>query len=90
MNYLNLRIREIKKSKHEIIQLPIVLDILGQVIRKMENELNKHSATDCSRLAWLYLNIGNSERALDIVKRGLERESTNEYCLRLISKLESR
>ena len=58
-------------------------------IESLEKQIKGLSATDCSRLAWLLLNIGNSERALDVAKTGIQRESSNEYCQSLILNLES-
>ena len=55
----------------------------------MELCLRKLTATDCSRLAWLYLNVGNDDRARDIARLGLERESDNYYCLKLVERLDS-
>jgi len=44
-------------------------------------------ATDCSRLAWLYLNIRNRERALDIAEKELSRDWDNPYCQNLVERL---
>ena len=55
----------------------------------MENRLKNLSATNCSRLAWLYLNVGNPQRALDVAKVGVEREPDNEHCQKLIRKLDA-
>lgn len=40
-------------------------------------------ATDCSRLAWLYLRLGAEDEAGRLVELGLRREPNNEYCLKL-------
>ena len=53
----------------------------------MEQRLGELTATDYSRLSWLYLNVGNDERALDIARLGVEREPDNYFCLRLVQKL---
>ena len=66
-----------------------VRELIGQVIQEMEKHLSMLSATDCSRLAWLYLNIGNSERARDAAKKGLQKQPENEYCQKLIQRLDS-
>ena len=55
----------------------------------METRLGDLSATNCSRLAWLYLNVGNPTRALDVAKLGVEQEPENEHCQNLILKLDS-
>jgi tetratricopeptide (TPR) repeat protein len=41
------------------------------------------TATDYSRLAWLYLYRGEKEKARAHVESGLELEPDNEYCLNL-------
>ena len=87
-NKINICIFELKTR--EITGVPIgeVHEFLWRVIKVMEKHLNEFSATDCSRLAWLYLHIGSSDRSLDIAKIGIEREPDNEYCLKLITRLE--
>ncbi|MGH2517457.1 MAG: hypothetical protein ACRDHP_17545, partial [Ktedonobacterales bacterium] len=44
---------------------------------------DKGSATDCSRIAWLYLHLNDEIRARDLTELGLARDSENEYCFRL-------
>ena len=87
-NKLNSRIRELKDQRIEEAWSFEVKELLQEVIRVLENKLGKLSATDCSRLAWLHLNVGNRERARDIANIGLERQPKNEYCLSLLEKLE--
>ena len=55
--------------------------------RLMEVQIADASATDLSRLAWLYLHSGDDERALEIAELGLKREPGNFYCRRLVAKL---
>ena len=64
-------------------------ELISQVIRAMERHMSKLDATDCSRLAWLLLNVGNVERARDIANRGLQQERDNEHCQKLIQRLDS-
>ena len=51
-----------------------------KVIKEMERKLDRLSATDCSRLAWLHLNVGNSDRAMDVARVGITKDPTNDYC----------
>ena len=53
----------------------------------MERHLADASATDLSRLAWLYLRMGDIRRARDLAKHGLETEPDNLYCQRLVARL---
>ena len=88
VNSLNSRIRDLKSYSTENDWFGRVRGLLEQVIQKMERHLGELSPTNCSRLAWLYLNVGNFERALDVAKLGVEREPTNEHCKNLILKLD--
>ena len=45
------------------------------------------SATDCSRVAWLYLHSGRSEEARHWTEEGLDRDPDHPHCVRLRSKL---
>lgn len=62
---------------------------IEKVVRRMRDDFHLLSATDLSRLAWLYLNIGNSGQARAIAEEGRARQTDNEYCLRLIERLDS-
>ena len=53
----------------------------------MEPHLVEASATDLSRLAWLYLHSGRSDRAIELADLGLKREPDNIHCQRLATKL---
>ena len=55
--------------------------------RLMEACLPEASATDLSRLAWLHLHSGDTLRALEVAEIGLQRESDNIHCRRLVAKL---
>ena len=57
--------------------------------RLMEQKIGECSATDLSRLAWLYLHSGETARARDLADLGLRREPSNIYCGRLVTRLEN-
>jgi len=61
--------------------------LIARLARVMEAHMDDANATDCSRLAWLYLRLHEEEKARYLVDRGLALESSNEYCLRLKEKL---
>lgn len=44
-------------------------------------------ATDCSRLAWLYVQVGDAAQAAAYVRQGLDLEPDNAYCLGLAERL---
>lgn len=61
--------------------------IVNTLIEQMESRITEADATDCSRLAWLYLQRGQTDKAIEYACRGLEMETDNEYCQNLYQKL---
>lgn len=88
-NRINNRIRELKGRLVEDAWSPEVRLLIERVANVMERHMAELSATDFSRLAWLYLNIGREDRARDIARKGLERDLSNEHCMNLVRKLDS-
>ena len=43
-----------------------------RLAKVMEARIGSGNATDCSRLAWVLKQIGETERAIHIVERGLQ------------------
>ena len=83
-NYVNSN-REII-SKMDADQRSALLKPLADL---MESHRESVSATDLSRLAWLYLHSGEEEAALNLAKEGLQADPNNMYCWRLVNKLRS-
>ena len=54
----------------------------------MERHLANASATDLSRLAWLYLRMGDDRRARELANQGLQMEPDNRHCRGLVERLE--
>ena len=88
-NHLNNRIRDLKTQGVDDAWSPEVRELLARVAGVMERRLRELSGSECSRLAWLYLNVGNSQRALDIARIGIKTEPDNVHCQRLVERLES-
>jgi hypothetical protein len=61
--------------------------LTARLARVMESHMDEADATDCSRLAWLYLRLHEEAKGRTLVDRGLKLEPSNEYCLRLTEKL---
>ena len=62
--------------------------LVYRLARLMEDAVEERgNATDCSRLAWLHLNMQDAKRAEDYTRLGLELDPDNMYCLRLADKL---
>ncbi|MBV6425991.1 MAG: hypothetical protein KIPDCIKN_00482 [Haliscomenobacter sp.] len=45
------------------------------------------TSTDYSRLAWLYLRLNNTKKAIEITNKGLAIDQTNDYCQKLAIRL---
>ena len=63
--------------------------LIRRVASRMEAVSDELDATDCSRLAWLYVQLGDLDGALNVAKKGLRVESHNQHCLGLVDRLES-
>lgn len=77
-------------SERDIIdKMPVVErgDLFKPIARLLEGHLPVASATDLSRLAWLYLHAGDNERALEVAQIGLKREPDNRFCQSLFDRL---
>lgn len=55
--------------------------------RLMESRIAEATATDLSRLAWLYLHAGDEKRSEQLAEKGLAMEPDNEHCKKLIERL---
>lgn len=59
------------------------------LVRRMVNVMRSFSddfdATDCSRLAWLHLQLGDEKSALQVARHGLEMDPFNEHCRNIVS-----
>ncbi|WP_143592226.1 NB-ARC domain-containing protein [Thioalkalivibrio halophilus] len=88
-NRINNRLRELKTRGVEESWSDEVRQLIERVAEEMAKNLNHLDATDCSRLAWLYLNIGNEDRARDIAHTGIKNEPYNEHCQKLVERLDA-
>ncbi len=61
--------------------------LLKPLAKLFEQYLPVASATDLSRLAWLYLHSGDGDRAGQIAEEGLIRDPFNPFCQRLADRL---
>ena len=86
-NRINTLIRDLKGRRVEDAWSQEVQLLIERVAAVMEKHVTKLSANECSRLAWLYMNMGNTVRAGDIVEIGIQRDPRNEHCQNLKQKL---
>lgn len=61
--------------------------LVARLVKVMELHIKEFNATDCSRLAWLYLKLHMEDHARTLVDKGLALEPFNEYCLKLKEKI---
>lgn len=62
-------------------------ETIQRVASRLRVDLDSLGATDLSRLAWLYLNLGDESEALRIAEEGAKRDPENDYCARLLDRL---
>jgi hypothetical protein len=62
----------------------IISQRLAQV---MESRIDEGDATDCSRLAWLFLRLGNDEKARELCKLGLSKDDSNSHCINILARI---
>jgi len=61
--------------------------LVSRLSVEMERRLSSASATDCSRLAWLYLHMGQDHEARRVTSVGLDLDGNNRYCRALATRL---
>jgi hypothetical protein len=61
--------------------------LIASLATAMEGRMVGASATDCSRLAWLYIRLHQLEKARSLVDRGLQLDPLHEYCQKLKDRL---
>ena len=71
-NRLNNRIRDLKGRSIADAWSGEIRELLERVIREMEKHLQNLSATNCSRLAWLYLNRACRQHIDPRFRRGVK------------------
>ena len=85
---INARIFELNNIGAEDMSSEMVRQNLRNLAQYMERYLDKMSATDCSALAWLLINSGNSTRAHDIAQLGLTKDPQNHQCKSIMEELD--
>ena len=87
-NRINNLYRELKEREPERTQdSDAKMIALQKVADAMAIRTAELDATDCSRLAWLYLHIRNEALAHELANLGCQKDPANEHCLRLLERL---
>ena len=71
--------RDINKEEKE--------QLVGRLIVLMQERIDEATSVDHSRIAWLMLNINDSEGAKHVVKSGLHKDPSDFHCNRLANRL---
>lgn len=82
------RVNEILDGHRDIMDKEEKEQLVGRLVTLMEGRMDEATATDHSRVAWLMLNVNNSENAKDVVKSGLRKDPDDFHCNRLAKRLE--
>lgn len=61
--------------------------LLEKIIDVMISRIGEGTPTDYSRLAWLFLNNNNIEKAKEYVEKGLEIDNNNTHCIKLNNRI---
>jgi hypothetical protein len=89
--YPDLKFAEISDAANSINRndehLPSQRVLASRLAKVMQFRIAEGNATDCSRLAWLYLIASETGKAVEVVEMGLALDPTNEYCLKLKTRL---
>ncbi|MBW5447631.1 hypothetical protein GE107_16355 [Cohnella sp. CFH 77786] len=81
------RFNELLRTKSLVIDYDERRFLALRLLNLIDTRIGEASAIDCSRIAWLSLNIQDESRAWTYTQIGLEKDSTDEYCISLKEKL---
>jgi hypothetical protein len=82
------RINALLKHNHLALDTEEKEIVVRNLVRIMVSRIEEADATDCSRLAWLFIRLGGRDGARKYAELGLERDPYNEYCSNLLLKLD--
>ena len=85
ISYVAYRINKFYSETSDMDKLKTYM--IEKVINSMEKRIDEANSIDCSRLAWLCLNMQDETRALKYAKYGLELDDKNQHCQNLVNKL---
>jgi hypothetical protein len=77
------RVNNLFSTKNFILDSDEKQIIAQRLAQVMENRVSEGDATDCSRLAWLFLRLHEENKTNTIVQKGLSIDPDNIYCKKL-------
>lgn len=83
------RANSIISRNKELIERADRRQILKEMAESIERHIKECSANDLSRLAWLYLNIGDSKKARETAELGIKKDAFNYHCANILEKMGS-
>jgi len=81
------RVNFILAEKELVLDADQKRNAVSRLANAMSSRITNADATDLSRLAWLYLHLGDTARAERVAAKGLAMDPENEHCLRLLELL---
>lgn len=85
VNSINNIFKKNEVSLDEAVKNQLLEKILNTVYKRR----NEADANGCSRFAWLSLHLNDQNKAKELIELGLQKDSDNEYCLKLKRRLNS-
>lgn len=81
------RVNTLFRQHYLSFQADVKQILANRLIAVLEPQIETCDATDCSRLAWLFLHLKNETSAKMYVRQGLNRDPDNEHCKNLAIRL---
>ena len=81
------RLNQLFRDRYLVVDSSERSVLIEQLASVMESRIGEGNATDCSRLAWLFLNAHDQQRARQYAEKGLELEPGNIHCANLGDRL---
>ena len=85
-NQINGIYFELRRLQMDVLDDDERRSLIKRVVDRLETVNEELDATDCSRLAWLYVQLGDPARAVEVTKVGLRLEPSNQHCLGLLER----
>ena len=74
-------------SEHRELQSDERKILFNRLAAVMVSRIHEGDARDYSRVAWLFLNLGDKDRACNYAREGWTLDSEDEHCARLAERL---
>lgn len=88
-NRINDVHRQLRRQGASVFDTQEKRALISRVATVMERWTGQMDATDLSRLAWLYLHLGNPAKAKSLAQRGYDKDPSNYHCRSLLERLGS-